>query len=152
MDSFITGLVVIVLLALASQLIAWFTRLPSILLLIIAGIIAGPILGVFQPDELLGDLLEPVVSLSVAVILFEGGLNLKISDIKNTTPVVLRLISGGVIITWVIAALGAIFILDMDVRLSVLLGAILVISGPTVIMPLLRFLRPGQDLLFFQYM
>ena len=145
MDSFITGLVVILILAIASQLIAWFTRLPSILLLIIAGVVAGPLLGVFDPDALMGDLLEPVVSLSVAVILFEGGLNLKISDIKNTTPVVLRLISGGVIITWIIATLGAIFILDMDVRLAVLLGAILVISGPTVIMPLLRFLRPGHD-------
>jgi NhaP-type Na+/H+ or K+/H+ antiporter/Trk K+ transport system NAD-binding subunit len=145
MDSVIVGFVAIILLGIASQLIAWFTRLPSILLLIVAGIVAGPVLGILEPDALLGDLLEPVVSLSVAVILFEGGLNLKISDIKHTTPVVLRLITGGVLITWAIAALGAVFILHLDVPLAILLGAILVISGPTVIMPLLRYLRPGAN-------
>ncbi|MDD4924047.1 MAG: sodium:proton antiporter [Dehalococcoidales bacterium] len=145
MDTIIISIVVIIGLAILSQLIAWLTRLPSILLLIIAGILAGPIFGLFEPHALLGELMEPVVSLSVAVILFEGGLNLKISDIKHTTPVVLRLITGGVLITWIIATVGAIFILDMDTRLAVLLGAILVISGPTVIMPLLRYLRPGQN-------
>ena len=145
MDHIIISIVVIIGLAILSQLIAWFTRLPSILLLIIAGILAGPVFGLFDPHALLGDLMEPVVSLSVAVILFEGGLNLKISDIKHTTPVVLRLITGGVLITWIIATVGAIFILGMDTRLAVLLGAILVISGPTVIMPLLRYLRPGQN-------
>jgi NhaP-type Na+/H+ or K+/H+ antiporter len=145
MDSAIIGLVIIISLAILSQLIAWFTRLPSILLLIIAGIVAGPVLGLFEPDALLGELLEPVVSLSVAVILFEGGLNLKISDIRHTTPVVLRLITGGVFITWIVATLGAIFILDLSTPLAILLGAILVISGPTVIMPLLRYLRPGQN-------
>ncbi|MDD4874608.1 MAG: sodium:proton antiporter [Dehalococcoidales bacterium] len=145
MDSVIVGIVIIILLGIASQLIAWFTRLPSILLLIAAGFIAGPLLGIFDPDTLLGDLFEPIVSLSVAVILFEGGLNLKINDIKSTTPVVLRLITGGVLITWVIASLGAIFILGLDMPLAILMGAILVISGPTVIMPLLRYLRPGAN-------
>lgn len=145
MDHIIISIVAIIGLAILSQLIAWFTRLPSILLLIIAGILAGPVFGLFDPHALLGDLMEPIVSLSVAVILFEGGLNLKISDIKHTTPVVLRLITGGVLITWIIATVGAIFILGMDTRLAVLLGAILVISGPTVIMPLLRYLRPGQN-------
>ena len=145
MDTIIISIVAIIGLAILSQLIAWFTRLPSILILIIAGILAGPVFGLFDPHALLGELMEPVVSLSVAVILFEGGLNLKISDIKHTTPVVLRLISGGVLITWIVATLGAIFILDMDTHLAVLLGAILVISGPTVIMPLLRYLRPGQN-------
>ncbi|MDD3995071.1 MAG: cation:proton antiporter, partial [Dehalococcoidales bacterium] len=145
MDHIIISIVAIIGLAILSQLIAWFTRLPSILLLIIAGILAGPVFGLFDPHALLGDLMEPIVSLSVAVILFEGGLNLKISDIKHTTPVVLRLITGGVLITWIIATVGAIFIVGMDTRLAVLLGAILVISGPTVIMPLLRYLRPGQN-------
>lgn len=145
MDSVLFGLVIIVVLGVLSQAIAWFTRIPSILLLIAVGFIAGPVLNIIQPDVLLGDLLEPIVELSVAVILFEGGLNLKLSEIKTTASVVLRLISLGVVITWAIGILGAIFILGMEPPLAVLLGAILVVSGPTVIMPLLRYLRPGAN-------
>jgi len=139
------GLVVIVLLGIFSQLVAWFTRVPSILLLITAGFIAGPVLGILNPDALLGELFEPLVALSVAIILFEGGLNLKMSEVKATAPVVLRLISLGVLVTWVLATVSAYFLLDMELPIAILLGAILVVSGPTVIMPLLRYLRPGAN-------
>jgi NhaP-type Na+/H+ or K+/H+ antiporter len=146
MDNTVISLVVILLLGIVSQLIAWFTRLPSILLLIVAGFVFGPVLGIIQPDALLGNLLEPIVSLSLAIILFEGGLNLKINEVRATGPVVFRLTTIGVLITWAIASAAAVMLLGLDIQLSLLLGAILVISGPTVVMPLLRYLRPGANI------
>lgn len=142
MDNNFIELVIVVLLGMVSQLAAWFTRLPSILLLIFAGFIAGPLLGVLHPDRLLGNLFEPIVGLSVAVILFEGGLNLKFKEIKTVVPVVLRLLSIGVLVTWGVTAAAAVLLLRFEIPMAVLLGAILVVSGPTVIMPLIRHIRP----------
>ena len=145
MDNTIAELVIIIVLGLVSQLAAWFTRLPSILILILAGFVAGPLLGILHPDAVFGNLFEPLVDLSVAVILFEGGLNLKFKEIKNTAPVVLRLLSVGVLITWAAAGLAAYLLLGITVPMAILLGSILVISGPTVNMPLVRYLRLKSD-------
>lgn len=80
---------------------AWRFKLPSILFLLTAGLLVGPIFGLFDPDAFLGDLLFPVVSIFVAIILFEGGLTLKFSDIKGHGAVVTHLITVGVLIaTW----------------------------------------------------
>jgi NhaP-type Na+/H+ or K+/H+ antiporter len=109
------------------------------------GFFAGPVTGILKPDELLGDLLAPIVSLSVAVILFEGGLSLRITELREVGSVVRNLVSVGALTTWIIVAGAAHFILGLNLDLSLLLGAIMVVTGPTVILPLLRHIRPtGQ--------
>lgn len=136
------GLASILFLGVGAQWLAWRLRLPSILLLLAIGFLAGPITGFLHPDELLGELLFPIVSMSVAIILFEGGLTLRLSELPQVGKVMGLLISAGALITWIVAALAAHFILGMAWSLSVLLGAILIVTGPTVIGPLLRQIRP----------
>ncbi len=139
------GLSSIIFLGMAAQWLSWRIKVPSILLLLIFGIIAGPILGFVKPDEFFGNLLFPIVSMSVAIILFEGGLNLKISELKTAGGVIRNLTTIGVLSTWILTTLAAFFILKIKLSLSILFGAILVVTGPTVILPILRQVRPtGQ--------
>lgn len=128
----------------ACQWLAWRFKLPSILFLLTAGILVGPIFGLFNPDEFLGELLFPVVSIFVAIILFEGGLTLKFKDIKGHGKVVTRLISFGVLITWALLTITAQFLFDMPWSLALVFGSIAVVSGPTVVKPLLRAVRPSD--------
>jgi len=141
-EHLLTGLASIVVLGILAQWLAWRLHLPAILLLLVFGVVAGPVTGILDPDLVFGDLLFPLVSISVAIILFEGGLNLKVSELKNARSVISGLVSTGIIITWILAAAGAHFIAGLELRLAVLLGAVLVVSGPTVIIPLLRQIRP----------
>lgn len=141
-EHLLVGLATILVLGIGAQWLAWRLRLPSILLLLLFGFLAGPITGFLDPDHLFGELLFPVVSLSVAVILFEGGLTLRLSELPNAGRAIFRLISVGALVTWLVTAVSAHFILQMDWSLSVLLGAILIVTGPTVIGPLLRQIRP----------
>jgi len=129
--------------SLVCQWIAWRLRLPAILFLLLAGIIAGPYLGFLNPDELLGDMLFPIISLAVAVILFEGSLTLKFSELKDHGKMVRNLLISGVLVTWVTGTLACHFVAQLSWELSTLFGAIVVVSGPTVIMPLLRAVRPN---------
>ena len=91
----------------ACNWLAWRLRLPAILFLLLAGITAGPVLGILKPYELFGDLLTPIVSLAVAVILFEGSLTLRFSELRGHGSVVRNLVSVGVVVTWAIAGLAA---------------------------------------------
>lgn len=135
----------IVVIGIGVQWIAWWLRLPAILLLLLAGFIAGPVTGLLDPDHLLGETLFPIVSISVGIILFEGGLTLRRDEIAGSRQVVFRLISVGALVTWAIATLGAYFIVGLDFELSLLIGAIFIVSGPTVVIPLLNHVRPrGQ--------
>ena len=95
-----------------------------------------------DPNKLFGDLLLPVVSLSVALILFEGGLTLDIAHLKQSKGVVWRLVTLGAALTAVMSAVIALYVLQLPPGLAMLLGAILVVTGPTVIGPLLRFVKP----------
>ncbi len=126
----------------ACQLIAWRLRLPAILFLLLVGVAVGPVLGWLDTDALLGDLLIPTVSLAVAIILFEGSLTLKFSELGGHGGVVTRLVTIGVLITWVVSSVAAYAILGWDAKLAALFGAIVTVSGPTVVMPLLRSVRP----------
>jgi NhaP-type Na+/H+ or K+/H+ antiporter len=134
----------IVILGISAQWIAWRIKMPSILFLLLFGFIAGPVTNFLHPDDLLGELLLPVVSISVALILFEGGLSLRLSELKEVGGVVIALISLGAVVTWIIAATGAYFILGLDIRISILLGSVLIVTGPTVIGPLLRHIKPTK--------
>lgn len=129
--------------SLACQWFAWWVKLPAILFLLLLGLLAGPVFGVLDPDALFGDLLFPVVSLSVAVILFEGALTLRFDQIKGLETVVRRLVSTGVLVTWAVTALATRWFVGLSWELSVLFGALVVVTGPTVIVPMLRTVRPN---------
>lgn len=142
-EELLIGLTLIMVASISAQWVAWRIRLPSILLLLLGGIIAGPVTGILHVDELMGELLFPVVSLSVAIILFEGGLSLRLDDLREIGRVVRNLITIGVVITWVLTTLTARYVLNLDWSLSLLIGAILVVTGPTVVIPLLNQIRPA---------
>lgn len=137
------GLGSIVIAGIGAQWLAWRLKWPSIVILLALGFIAGPVTGLIKPDEVLGPLLLPLVSISVAIILFEGGLGLRICELKQIGKVVFSLVSFGVLINGVLIALSAHYILGLNFTISILLGAILVVTGPTVIIPLLRHIKPA---------
>ncbi len=133
----------VIVLGVGAQWLAWRIRLPSILLLLITGMVAGPLTGLLDPDLVLGDSLLPIISLSVALILYEGGLSLRVTELYKVGAVVRNLLSVGALVGWFVATLAAYVILGFNVPLAVLLGAILIVTGPTVIGPLLRQIRPA---------
>lgn len=132
----------IVVLAVGAQWLAWRLHLPSILLLLLVGFIAGPITGFLAPEVVPSEVLFPIVSLSVAIILFEGGLSLRFSELPENANVIFRLISIGALVTWAIAGVAAHSILGIGWPIAILTGAILIVTGPTVVGPLLRQVRP----------
>jgi len=136
-------LAVIGLSGLLCQWLAWSVKLPAILFLLLAGIFLGPTLDWLKPDQLLGDLFFPLVSLSVAIILFEGSLTLKFEEIRGLASVVRRLVSIGVLITWLIMSTACHLLLNLNWPLSLLFGSLVVVTGPTVIIPMLRSVRPN---------
>jgi len=138
----LTALAGIGLLAALAQWAAWRVRLPAILFLLILGVLVGPVIGLLDPDALFGDLLFPIISLSVAVILFEGALTLKLSELKEIGPTVRNLVTIGALITWVITSLIAHLAIGFDYDMAFLFGAMVVVTGPTVIVPMLRTVRP----------
>ncbi len=141
----LTALCGILVLGIGSQWLADRLRIPSILLLLIAGILAGPVTGFIDPDKLFGDLVLPFVSMSVAVILFEGSMSLRISQLREIGRPLFMLLTVGILITGIVCAFGAHLILQFDLSRSVLLGSILTVTGPTVVGPLLQHIRPtGQ--------
>jgi len=158
-EGVLISLAMIVVLGMLAQYLAWRFRLPAILLLLLFGLLAGPILRMLDPggsmggflhhfmidsDDLFGKLLFPFVSLSVAVILFEGGLSLRISELRESGRVVWLLVTVGAGVSWAATAAIAFWCLQLPFNVSVLLGAILVVTGPTVIVPLLRHVRPTR--------
>ena len=130
-------------LGIACQWFAWWVRIPSILFLLTVGIIVGPVLNLINPDALFGNLLFPFISLSVAVILFEGSLTLKFEDIRGHGKIVSNIVSTGALITWLIIGYSTYHLLNLPIELAFLFGAIVVVTGPTVIIPMLRTVRPN---------
>jgi NhaP-type Na+/H+ or K+/H+ antiporter len=135
-------------LGVAAQWVSWRLKLPSILFLLLTGLLVGPFTTIWLDtplldiEHLLGELLFPVVSASVAIILFEGGLSLRLKDIRGSGKVVGYLVTVGVLVTWLISAVAARYLFDMTWGLSLLIGATLVVTGPTVIIPLIKQIRP----------
>ena len=132
----------ILVLGFASQVAAWWTKLPSILFLLLIGLGAGPVGGLLDPDLMFGELLFPIISISVAIILFEGSMTLHFSDIREVGSVIRRLVSIGAIITGLITAVVTRWAIDCSWEIAFLFGAITVVTGPTVIIPILRTVRP----------
>jgi len=141
------GVGLILVLAVGSQVLASRLRIPAIIVLLPAGFVAGALTTDVDPQRLLGPAFEPMVSLSVAVILYDAGLSLDLRKLTgHTRKVVIRLIVVGVLITWGFAASVAAPLLGMSRGAAVMLGIILVVSGPTVVGPLLSFVRPTERL------
>ena len=150
----------IVILGILAQWVAWKFKIPSILPLILIGLFVGPISAEFLSDDgtkwiepiwngekglFPGESLYYFVSLAISIILFEGGLTLKKSEIQNVGPVITKLITLGAVITFFSAALAAFFIFHLSWELSFLFSALIVVTGPTVITPILRNIPLKKD-------
>lgn len=137
------ALVAILAVGFLAQWIAWRVGLPAIVFLLAAGIVLGPVSGVLDPDLVFGEHLFPVLSLAVAIILFEGSMTLRFSELRGIGRAVQGLVSYGALATLLMLAAAAHWIAGLRWELAFLFGAIGCVTGPTVIAPLLRTLRPN---------
>ncbi len=143
----LTYFTLVLALGISAQWLAWKCKLPSILVLLAFGFGLGQFAGATIDDYLVGDsVLLSAVGLCVAIILFEGGLTLKFSDLKESGTPVIRLCVLGVAISFFLSYAGMKYVLGFDWRVAALLGAILVVTGPTVIAPLLRHIKPSRKI------
>jgi len=134
-------------LAVGCQIIAARYRIPAIILLLPVGFVAGFLTSTINPNKIFGAAFSPLVSLAVAIILFDGGLDLVIKEFESDSRGVVRRLRGlGVPITWAGAGVFAWLLLGLSSQAAIMLGAILIVSGPTVVNPLLQAARPGKKL------
>jgi NhaP-type Na+/H+ or K+/H+ antiporter len=139
MDEYLVLKVALIgVLGVGAQWAAWRFNLPAIVLMSAAGLMAGPVFGVLDPSQDFGDLLRPMISIAVAIILFEGGLTLNFREIEDVGKAVRRLVFPGVLFSWAGGALAAHYIAGLEWPIALLFAGILVVTGPTVIIPLLR--------------
>ena len=127
------------------QWFAWRIRIPAILPLLLTGFLFGPILHILHPQETLGGIFFPIISFAVAIILFEGALTLNWSEVRSVASTVRNLLIVGTAVTWFGGALAARYILGTSWETSFLFGALIIVTGPTVIAPLLRNVRPTHQ-------
>ncbi len=144
MSGVATSVLCIVLGGVVAQWIAWRYRLPAIVLLFALGLAVGPGLGLLHPSASLGGYLQPMVSLAVAIIVFEGGLALDFRELRAAGEGVLRLTALALPINWCLGTLAAHFFGRLGWGPALLFGAITVVTGPTVVLPLLRHTRLQQ--------
>jgi NhaP-type Na+/H+ or K+/H+ antiporter len=150
----------IIILGILAQWVAWKFKIPAILPLILIGLLVGPIAAAYLSADgskwiepiwngtkglFPGDGLYYFVSLAISIILFEGGLTLKRSEIKNVGPVITKLITLGSAITFILAGLGAHYILNLAWEISFLFSGLIIVTGPTVITPILRNIPLKKD-------
>ena len=142
----------IIVLGIFAQWLAWRVRVPAILPLIVAGLLVGPVSTLFTEDG--GKLINPIfngetglfpgkslfyfVSLAIGIILFEGGLTLKMKEVKETQRTILRLISIGSLITFIGAGFAAHYLMELSWSISFLFAGLIIVTGPTVIAPILQ--------------
>jgi hypothetical protein len=142
-NDILTGLGLVIVIALGCELVADRTRLPAIVLLLPAGFIAGALTNDVHPSTLFGAAFQPLVSLGVGLILFEAGLRLRLDEMRGgARRVVMRLIGIGVVVTIGGLLLAVQLLFGLGWGSSLVLATVLVVSGPTVVLPLLEFVRP----------
>lgn len=137
-DSFLLEFMIIGLLGVGSQWVAWRFRLPAIVVMSIIGLMAGPMFNLIRPEQDFGDLYSPFISVAVAIILFEGSLNLNFKEVKGLGKPVFRIVTWGAFISWMLGSLTAHYVAGLSWEVSFVIGAIFIVTGPTVILPLLR--------------
>ncbi|ARV06052.1 cell shape-determining protein [Polaribacter sp. SA4-10] len=150
----------IVILGILAQWVAWKFKIPAILPLILIGLLVGPIAAEFLSEDgtkwiepiwngekglFPGDGLYYFVSLAISIILFEGGLTLKLNEIKNVGPVITKIITLGSAITFFGAGVVAHFLFNLNWELSFLFSGLIIVTGPTVITPILRNIPLKKD-------
>ncbi|WP_053990666.1 sodium:proton antiporter [Mangrovimonas sp. TPBH4] len=149
----------IVILGILAQWVAWRFKIPAILPLILIGLFVGPFSTLISADGskwiqpvwngekglFPGDSLYSFVSLAIGVILFEGGLTLKRNEISKVGPVIMKLISLGAAVTFIGGGIATHFIFDLSWKLSFLFSALIIVTGPTVIAPILRNIPLKKD-------
>ncbi|SEH17923.1 NhaP-type Na+/H+ or K+/H+ antiporter [Natronorubrum sediminis] len=135
----LVALVALVLsLGVASRVLADRLRIPSVLFLIFAGIAIGPEVFGLVSQETFGDGLSAMVGVSVAIILFEGGYHLRLEKLRESPTALARLITVGAAITWLGTAAAVVTFLDTGLEVGLLVGALLIATGPTVVGPILQ--------------
>lgn len=131
-------------LGVGAQWLAWRLQLPGIVLMLLAGVIAGPVLGILDPARDIGPLVAPMVSVAVAIILFEGGLTLNFHQLRDAATGVKRLVFVGAPLGWLTSAMALHYGAGLGWQASAVFGGIMIVTGPTVIAPLLRQAKLGR--------
>lgn len=125
-------------LGIGSQWLAWKFNWPAIVIMSAAGLLAGPILGIMNPEQNFGDLYSPIVSVAVAIILFEGSLSLNLKELSGLGKPIFRISSIGAFLAWILGSLTAHYMAGLSWAVAFVIGGLFIVTGPTVIMPLLR--------------
>ncbi len=129
----------IIFLGILSQWIAWRISRPAIVIMSVCGLVIGPLLGLINPSQILGDqIYKSIISISVALILFEGSLSLNFDEIEDTRIAIKKIVIFGALIAWILGSISAHFFAGLSITTSLVIGAILIVTGPTVVLPLLR--------------
>ncbi len=128
-------------LGVGSQWLAWRLRLPAIVLMLVAGLMIGPVTGILDPAAQFGDMLQPMIAVAVAIILFEGGLTLDLHRLSDAAKGVRRLVLIGAPLGWIASTFALHFVAGLSWEASAVFGGIMIVTGPTVIAPLLRQAR-----------
>ncbi|SEE17165.1 sodium:proton antiporter [Streptomyces sp. TLI_105] len=144
-DEILIGLALTVVLATGSQILANKLRVPALIILLPVGFVAGAATDIIHPDRLVGPDFSALVSLAVAVILYDAGLGLDLRKlVQHTRGIVGRLLVYGVLSTFLVVGTVGPAMFGMPLRVAAMLGMILVVSGPTVVGPILDFVRPSD--------
>src|SRR5699024_5097806 len=125
-------------LGIGSQWIACKFNLPAIVIMSVAGLLAGPIFGIMNPENSFGDLYNPIISVAVAIILFEGSLSLNLKELRGLGKPVFRISTTGAFIAWILGSLTAHYVAGLSWVVAFVIGGLFIVTGTTVIMPLLR--------------
>lgn len=136
--SLLFEIMIIVLLGIGSQWVAWRYRMPAIVVMSITGLLIGPIFGLINPEMDFGPLYSPLISVAVAIILFEGSLNLSFSELRGVGKPIFLISTVGAFIAWILGSLTAHYVAGLSWAVAFVIGGLFIVTGPTVIMPLLR--------------
>ncbi|CAM5193741.1 K(+)/H(+) antiporter NhaP2 [Ureibacillus acetophenoni] len=138
LESTLFQIAVTIALGVLSQWIAWRYRLPAIVVMSIAGLIVGPFLSLINPEQSFGEVFHPLISLAVAIILFEGSLSLDFREIKGFQRPIIRIAIIGAFIAWIAGSLAVHYLAGLSLDVAFVIGGLFIVTGPTVILPLLR--------------
>ncbi|MEZ5922224.1 MAG: cation:proton antiporter [Parvularculaceae bacterium] len=160
MNDLILAFMIIGVLGVGAQWLAWRLAMPAIVMMIIAGLLAGPVFQILWPanytpggeagvsvgpmELLFGEFYRPMIAIAVAVILFEGGLTLNFAEIRGLSKGVRRLVLPGSIVGWALGSLAAWKIGGLEPEVALLFAGVMIVTGPTVIIPLLRQSKLNQ--------
>ncbi|MBW3643640.1 MAG: cation:proton antiporter, partial [Actinobacteria bacterium] len=136
----VTVLALVAAVGVVAQVVTARTKIPAIVLLLASGLVLGPGLGLLDPDGVYGDLLFPAASAAVAFLLFDGGLSLRFRELGDERLVLARLLTVGVLVAWAVSAAAAV-VAGLPLGVAAIFGAIMTVTGPTVVIPLLREAR-----------